>query len=190
MPDKTVFEPTVVAVPDVDFEEEDDDDDDDEDDEEDEVEAPIPEPDRDDNVRGAMLPGPGVGDRRVQDPGRSAPIQGTRCRSRQQSSRLLIPVIPVMLMGALLRIRCCHAGTSCGRHCPGIVRGRKDGGNHNGVGGEHTTDLIRSVLKMGNVRLAPAVGALVEIAPAGGDEFKVATAVFSLWDVNGDTHET
>lgn len=117
LPDRTVFEPTVVAVPDVDFEEEDDDD---EDDEEDDVEAPMPEPDRDDSVSGAMLPGPGVGERRVQDPGRSAPIQGTRCRSRQQSSRLLIPVMPVMLTGALLRMRCCHAGTSCGRHCPQI----------------------------------------------------------------------
>lgn len=84
----------------------------------------MPEPERDDSddsESGAMLPGPGVSERRVQDPGRSAPSQGTRCRLRQQSSRLLIPVMPVMLTGALLRIKCCHAGTSCGRHCPDLL---------------------------------------------------------------------
>lgn len=67
---------------------------------------------------GSMLPGPDVGRRRSQDPGRPAPSQGLRFMLRWQSSRLLMPVMPVILTGALLRTRCCHAGTSCGRHCP------------------------------------------------------------------------
>lgn len=61
---------------------------------------------------GDVTCGLSVGDRRVQEPGRSAPIHGTRSRSRQQSLRLLMPVIPVMLTGVFVRIRCFHAGTS------------------------------------------------------------------------------
>lgn len=149
----------------------------------------MPEPERDDSddsESGAMLPGPGVSERRVQDPGRSAPSQGTRCKLRQQSSRLLMPVMPVMLTGALLRIRCCHAGTSCGRHCPNLLerllkccRERQDVE-------VPTTNFVGSVLKVGNVWLTTAVGALVEIAPASSNKLEVAAAVFPLGEFTHD----